>query len=533
MARYKVQIPIGIAASVWIAGITLSGCGGGGAIAPANPIIASHSVPTQSPTPDPTGEGSSSPTPVPSGTRSSPHPSPSPTRTPHPSPSPTRTTQPSPSPTPTPTSQAPGPYHIATWANDFYFAEGSSASAASVSKYVSYAESGLNNSKALDDCKAYPGTCKSVYYLDPSDVYNNVSCPESPDSSVIAAASENWFIHQQGYTDAAHRVNGVTSRSCNGNTVSVPIWTTNDGSPSVQAWWSNELQNNADGYDVGFMDDTQSRVIDQYYYRSGGGCLPWPSLCTSTQEMADDAAVRAGHVSFVNAINHRNGQPWEFAFNSLNFDGQQISVSIQLLNATNRFMGGVCEGCAISNGRVLSSNYSSILNTMNAINATSAAFILHSTDSAPSGSSTQIFERLVTTGLVWLGYSEGHTIAWPDLEDATTNLAAWPEDLLYPSSPVQSMVSGANDLQVTSGVWRREFTTCYQASVPFGRCAAIVNSTGSAVVLRQSWFSQSYGHIVVLVGGDKPSGGTANVAGGSFRPGVSTVPARGASLLAQ
>ncbi len=398
---------------------------------------------------------------------------------------------------------------------------------------MSYAEAGLNNSKALDDCKAYPGTCKSVYYFDPSDVYYSVSCPFAPDSSIIAAASENWYVHQQGYSDAGHRVNGVMSRNCNGNTVSVPIWTANDGSSSVQAWWINELQSNADGYDMGFMDDTQSTVVDQYFYPGGGGCLPWPSYCWTTQEVPDDAAVRAGHVNFVNAINHRNGQPWKFAYNSLNFDGKQISTSIQLMSATSRFVAGVCEGCAISNGRVQSSNYSRVLNTMNAVNTTPGAFILHSTDSAPSGSSTEIFERLVTTGLVWLGYSEGHTIAWPDLEDATTNLAAWPEDLLYPSSPVQTMVSGANDLQVASGVWRREFKTCYQASVPFGRCAAIVNSTGSAVVVRQSWFSQSYGHTILITGGDKLSGGTANITGGSFRSGVSTVPAYGASLLAQ
>jgi hypothetical protein len=426
----------------------------------------------------------------------------------------------------------PGPYHIATWANDLYFSEGSLANPAQVSKYVSYAESGLNNSKALDDCKSFPGTCKSVYYFDPSDVYFSTTCPYAPDAAIIAAASENWFVHQQGYTDSAHRVNGVMHQNCNGTTLQIPIWTTNDGSASVQAWWNAELQNNADGFDLGFMDDTQSRVVDQYYYRSGGGCLPWPSLCSTTQEVTDDASVRAGHVSFVNAMTHRNGQPWKFAFNSLNFDGQQVSVSVQLLTATSRFVAGVCEGCAISNGRIEAQNYSRILDTMNAVNATPGAFILHSTDRAPNGSSTEISERLITTGLVWLGYSEGHTIAWPDLEDSSQSLAVWPEDLLYPSDPIQTMGSGSNDLQVIPGVWRREFRSCYQAGVPLGPCAALVNSTSNGVVVQASWLTQAYGHIVSLTGGDIISGGSASVSSAAFQPGTTAIPASGALLLA-
>jgi hypothetical protein len=336
-----------------------------------------------------------------------------------------------------------------------------------------------------------------------------------------------------GFTDAGHRVNGVISQNCNGTTVSVPVWTTNDGSVNVQAWWNNELQSNADQFDVGFMDDTQSRVVDQYYYRSGGGCLPWPSLCSTTQEVPDDPTVRAGHASFANAITHRDGTPWQLVFNSLNFDGQQVSVSLDLFAASSHFIGGVCEGCAISNGRVQTSNYSRILNTMNAVNAIPAAFILHSTDSAPNGSASQIFERDVTTGLIWLGYSQGHTVVWPDLEDTSSSLAVWPEDLIYPASPVQTMVSGAGDLQVATGVWRREFKKCYQSGVFFGRCAAIVNANSNSVAIPKSWLSQSYAHTVTITGGDQISGGSATVTGGTFQPGVTTVPAGGAVLLAQ
>ncbi len=445
--------------------------------------------------------------------------SPTPSPTPHPSASPT--------PTSSPTS-GPGPYHISTWANDTYWSAGSLATSAQVATYVSYAESGLGNTKALDDCNAHPGTCKSVYYFDPNVVYSSITCPLNPSAAIIKAASENWFVHWTGYTDAAHRIATTYQQSCNGNVISIPMWRTNDGTTGVQGWWRSELQSNANGYDILFMDNTKPKVINQYF-----ACLPLPSYCYTTQEVADDAAVVAGHVSFVNSVSHVNGQPWQYAFNSINFNGQQVSPGLSLFGATGRFFAGVCEGCAVSNGTYLTSNYSRILSTMAAINATQGAFVLHSTDSSPAGSSTEIAERQVTTALVWLGYSQGHTIIWEDLEDGSKNLSVWAEDLIYPSGPVQTMVSGASDLQVSSGVYRREFKTCYQASVFFGRCAAIVNSTNNAVPVSSAWLSQSYTHLITLSGGDLLSGGTASVKTATFRPNTTTVPGNGALLVAR
>lgn len=425
-----------------------------------------------------------------------------------------------------------GTYHIAVWVNDLYGGEGSKASGADVSKYASYAESGFGNSKAADDCTSSSG-CKSVLYFDPSKVYASARCPFMPDALVLQASSEGWFVHQKGYSDKGHRVNGKYQQDCLGSTISIPVYEPNDAVAGVQAWWRTKLQSDADNYDVFFMDDTQATVPDQYYFTSGGGCLPWPSLCTTTQEVPNDTAVVSGHAHFVDALNHRNGQAMQFAFNSLNFDGNNVSSGLSVFNASARFVAGICEGCAVSNGRIYGSNYIRILDTMNAIRATQGAFVLHSTDSAGSGSSTQIFERVLTTGLVWLGYEAGHTVAWPDLEDHSTNLAVWPEDLLFPSSPIQSMTSGAGDLQVASGVWRREFRTCYQKGTSFGRCAAIVNSNSGTRTVASGWLSQNYSHIIEVSGGDVLSGGNASVSGTAFRPGSTTVPPYGALLIAE
>jgi hypothetical protein len=421
---------------------------------------------------------------------------------------------------------ATGPYHIPLWVNDLYGGEGSSASSVDVAKYASYAEGGLGNTKAVVDCVS--GACKSVYYFDPNKLYAGSGCRFMPDSIVLSAASESWFVHQKGYTDKAHRVYGKFNQGCAGT-----IYEANDGNSGVQGWWRTELQSNADTFDIFFMDDTEATVVDEFYFKSGGGCLPWPSLCRTTQEVPNDATVVANHAHFVNALNHVNGQAMRFAFNSLNFDGSNVSSGVNILKASSRFIAAVCEGCAVSNGRIFYDNYQRILDTMAAVNKTQGAFVLHSTDSAAEGSGTQIFERLITVGLVWLGYSASHAVAWPDLEDATNKLAAWPEDLIVPSDPVQSMTSGSSDLQVTSGVWRREFRTCYQKSISFGRCAVVVNSNSGSRTILAGWLSQAYSHVISVSGGDILSGGTVSPNQKSFKAGTTTVPAFGAILLAE
>ena len=147
-----------------------------------------------------------------------------------------------------------------------------------------------------------------------------------------------------------------------------------------------------------------------------------------------------------------------------------------------------------------------------------------------------------------LGYSPGHLADWADLEQNSNNLTVWPEEGIYPTTPRQSMGSpggsgclagtgsvcsngGHNDVQVAPGVYRREFGTCYNQGAAIGPCAAIVNTSSSAVTVSPSWLSLSYGHQVTFNGGDVQSGGSVNLAGADFTPGATTVGAKDAILL--
>ncbi len=425
---------------------------------------------------------------------------------------------------PTPrTLGATGPYHIATWAYDDSSGQGTAVSASTINQLVSYAQ---GDQKSLADCHSISNGCKAVFYFDPNHLFGGTSCTFHPDSYAIAASSESWFVHDTGYTDASHRVHGVRHSGCY-------VWEMNPNSSDSQSWWRNYLQRVADNYDLYVVDDDSMDVIDAgYFSHTGGGCLPYPSFCHSTQEIPNDAAEVVARANFVNAMNYANGSPMHFFFQQASF---AYALDLSAFTASNRFVGMTCEGCIATTLIPIRPNmYKPVLDEMALVNATPASYLLISRGSFPAGSATQILQRLVTLGIVWLAYSEGHTVVQPDLEfKDTSNLAIWPEDLIYPSHPTESMVTSSNDLQVSPGVYRREFATCYQRGVAFGRCAAVVNSTASTVTVESSWLQQTYRHVITLAGGDVLSGGTADVTDAPFVPNSTSVQPGGTVLLAQ
>jgi len=416
-----------------------------------------------------------------------------------------------------------GPYHIATYAYDSYFGQSQNVSAASINLLLSYAQ---GNDKSVLDCHSGTRSCKAVFYVNVNHEfdYSPSSCVNHPDADVLAAASESWFVHNPGYNDSAHRIYGKSASGC-------LIWLMNPMSVGMRSWWLSYLRNVADSYDLYFLDSDPMDVPDATYFpSSGGGCNPWPSVCRSTQEIPDNPTEVLARATFANAMNHKNGSPMHFFFQQASFN---TTLDMSAFTASNRLIGITCEGCVSTYASpVRPTLYARVLNEMAAADASPGAYLLTSHGNFPAGSALQILQRLVTTGIVWLAYSEGHTVVQPDLESNTNNLPVWPEDLIYPSGPVQSMISSSNDLQVSSGIWRREFTTCYQMGHLFGHCAVIVNSTANALAVPAGWLSQSYHHVITLSGGDVLSGGIANVGGATFVPNVTKLPASGALLLA-
>jgi hypothetical protein len=412
--------------------------------------------------------------------------------------------------TPTPmTSSTPpvttAPSHVPTWTFDEYGGQGQNATAAQVQMYVTYAEGGQGNNKAASDC-GVSSSCSSVFYMSPNLI-------DDCNSPFVAAASEDWYIHEAGYTDAAHRVNSTSPQPCNG-AASYPVYAANGDNPAVQSFFRNYLQTYADAWNYYFMDDTEATVVDQFYGPSGGMC---GGFCYSTEELTNNAAVVAEHESFAAEMRHTNGTPMKFFYNSLTFDGATTPNNVNVLSSSGQFVGAVCENCVVDNGVFRPSMYGDALNAMAEINAIPGAqFVELNNGYSAAGSSSQVTQRLVTIAVAWLGFSPGHTVVWENLEDNNSNLAVWPEEQLYPMQPLESMATGASDIAVGSGVYRREFAACFDNGVSIGQCAAIVNATSTAVTVQPSWLKQSYGHVIQLAGGDTLSGGSLSLASNAF-----------------
>jgi hypothetical protein len=416
-----------------------------------------------------------------------------------------------------------GPYHIATYAYDNRYGQGSGVSASVINQLLSYAQ---GDDKALNDCHSGAHQCKAVYYLRPfAEVATSPSsCREEPDANVLNAASEDWFLHLPGYHDAAHRVKGKDAWGC-------VMYAMNPNKSAMQIWWRNYLRNNANNYDLFFVDEEPMDMVDATSFHSGGGCNG--EYCLATEEIGADPAMKLAHINFVNMLNYGNGTAMHFIWQQA-YPPRTKLLDLSAMLLTNRYDGVSCEGCIVNtNAIIVPSNYEPFLDEMAEVIAENRSFLIIADGDASPGSSTEILQRLVTIGIVWLAYSEGHIILQPNLERYTNRLAVWPEDLIYPTQPLQSMVSGASDLQVAPGVWRREFVNCYQKGRSFGHCAAIVNSTRSPVTVKSSWLRQGYRYVITLSGGDYLSGGTANVTGSLLRLGTTTIQAGGAILLGQ
>lgn len=448
---------------------------------------------------------------------------------------PTPVAAPTPVATSTPVAVTNVPVHIPTWAFDEYWSMGANASSATVQSYVTYAEGGLGNSKAQQDCATSPKSCHSVAYMDPNLIYADALCPRQPDAQIMSTSSESWFVHQAGYSDAAHRAQGSYNRTCNGAPETIPVYLLNQADPGVVAWYKSFVQNNLDNWDYYWFDVTKTTVANQAFGPGGSFC-PGVSACSTTQEYPTDASVLSAHISFADSLAHVNGSPLQIFFNGFTFNTSTGGLQNQSLiqQDPNHFIGGICENCIVNNGVFETSNYVPVLNAMLQLGTMPGAqYVQLDTGSSPSGSAAQISQRTTALAMAWLGYSDGHIVIFPNFEYNTQNLAVWPEDLVYPGAPVQSMQWSANDIQVAGNVYRREFRQCFYNQQSIGPCAAIINANSSAVAVANTWLTQTYAHQIAVSGGDISSGGTLSTTSTAFTPNVTTIAPGQGILLAQ
>jgi hypothetical protein len=418
--------------------------------------------------------------------------------------------------------------HVETWAYDDSESQdwcngGAGASPSLVRQWLTYAETncGPDSVKALADCHDAGTTyCTVLQYFNPNLVYTN-----NDPAKLVANAPENWWLHQPGYTDAAHRLSWHTD------------WGTaygpNQSVPAVDDWLASYLRAKYSAWDGLILDDTSASLPQEFY---GTGF-------SSSQEITSDAGLVAAHAQLASALTRLGGAPFIKVMNGINPD-PDLKPALPVLGKPSSVVGLVAEGQPWS-GDSLSDHYPGLLDEMARVDSMQNRFmVLLSYDSQGS-----LKARRLQAATVLLGYSPGHIVSWSNLETSNNDLAVWPEEGIYPTAALQSMArpggrgclagagvlcsrGGHNDIQVADGVYRREFGSCYQEGKAFGRCAVIVNDTSAPVTVRSSWLSAPYSHEITMHGGDVQSGGTVDVAGASFSADSTRIPADDAILLA-
>ena len=418
--------------------------------------------------------------------------------------------------------------HVPTWAADDRCFAGIGAGSALVRSWVTFAQNDCGpgaDRKAHSDCVgAGHRYCLVMQYLDPDWTFTQgvVSL-----SALTPVAKASWFLHVPGQRNAP-----IYSQYEGGG------YLVNQNQPAVRSFFQSYVERHFNRDDGLMLDEQSAGLAQELYYSS--------CHCTRTQEIASDRQLQNAHRLLSAGLTHADGAAFFQVDNSLPPNGF-LPQGFGLLDRQHGVDGLVTEGEPMQWG-VFDPNYSTLLDQIAYVEDRTHGFIV-TLSHGYAGAKNMLQSRLVQEGTVLLGFKPHRIIDWAQLEQGSPDLEIWPEEGIYPTAPLEGMraprghgclgggggactAGGHNDLEVAAGVYRREFRTCYDRGQIFGACAAIVNTTGHAVVVKAKWLPIVLRHQIVLVGGDVQSSGQVAVTGAPFRAGATQVPAQNAILLA-
>jgi len=195
------------------------------------------------------------------------------------------------------------------------------------------------------------------------------------------------------------------------------------------------------------------------------------------------------------------------------YGGFGISLSTGLFADSNT-MGGNYEHCytqdSSSSPKYYGALWEAVENTEIYVAQQGRKFICNPTDDyAPAGSSRQISDRLYSYASFLLTYDLKTSIMWARYPAAASGFTVNPEEQLVVENPVNSTPTNISGLQVSSGVYARQYNDCYIAGASVGSCAVVVNSDNAS----HSFPYSKYHHTLVLSGSSILDGGTISTNG--------------------
>ena len=252
--------------------------------------------------------------------------------------------------------------------------------------------------------------CTAIAYLQSSIIYTDSPLARIP-------VPESWYLHEPGYSDAAHRLR--TSAYGGG-------YYLNQSNPAADAYFASYVKASYNDYDGLMVDDTGASMPSQFF---GTGLA-------SSEEISNGGELVAAHEQMAGSLTHVGGSPFLEVDNGLGAN-PWLSTPFPLLGHPGLVNGLIAEDVPEDNGVLINPAwaYPTMLDEMAYVDHTPSDFMVLLSYNYDGSAAA----RRMQAASVLLGYSRGHIVSWSDLEQDNRDLAVWPEEGIVPTRPRQSM----------------------------------------------------------------------------------------------
>ena len=338
---------------------------------------------------------------------------------------------------------------------------------ATAAQYLTWAETQDNSGDGL-----HAVGIKTLEYLDPF---------RQSTTDPLYNSNASTFAHNCGGSDVIYQYVGGTSN--------VTQYLMNPGSSALVTLLNNwEAKQEAAGHIDAFFFDN----VDDLY-----GTVAPCGMSNATWDAENETFIQQSAHPVV-------------------FSGYALSSDAQSLIKASNVLGGVVEECydRVSQPTIPYTTGTYWVQDENLQLAAAAAgkqyFCYNNVYSA--GSSEIPLRKYVYASFL-ISYAPASSVLWESFTTTPSEFHVFPETTFVPTTPRVAAPASVNSLVSATGLYFREYETCYLGGRSVGRCVAIVNPDPSSSRKLPGFNGGTYSHTLVISGGGVVDGGTVSASG--------------------
>jgi hypothetical protein len=182
--------------------------------------------------------------------------------------------------------------------------------------------------------------------------------------------------------------------------------------------------------------------------------------------------------------------------------------SLSLL-ANNAYLGANFEHCYSDNNQPKMTGWGWVATENSEIGASALNKLFECMARNSNAAAANTDQRLYLLASFLLTYNPQYSVLWEEY-GTNSGLHVEPEEQLVPTAPLVPTPSNVSALQLSGGLYGREYARCYLRGQFAAPCAVVVNPDNN---FAHTFPFPQYRHTLVLNGGGVLDGGTVSVAG--------------------